>query len=137
MDNMKYQQMEFIRTNCLMRKGYRVNVDSLDSISPEDCINDDDFVWNFDIDKEDLKEYLDSLLEYLNDDERRIIYLKFYEGMTFRQIKEEFAVSHQMIHKKFHRAIKKLRKIVKKLDAYNKLNFEDEEVDDKTIIKEV
>lgn len=133
---MKYQQMEFIRTNCLMRKGYRVHSDSLDSISPEDCINDEDFVWNFDIDKEDLKEYLDSLLEYLSEDERRIIYLKFYEGLTFRQIKEEFSVSHQMIHKKFHRAIKKLRKIVEKLEAYNKLNFEDEEVDEKTIIKE-
>lgn len=134
---MKYQQMEFIRTNCLMRKGYRVHGDSLDSISAEDCMNDEDFVWNFDIDKEDLKEYLNSLLEYLNEDERRIIYLKFYEGLTFRQIKEEFSVSHQMIHKKFHRAIKKLRKLVKKLDAYNKLNFEEEEVDEKTIIKGV
>lgn len=134
---MKYQQMEFIRTNCLMRKGYRVHGDRLDSISAEDCMDDEDFVWNFDIDKENLKEYLDSLLEYLNDDERRIIYLKFYEGLTFRQIKEEFSVSHQMIHKKFHRAIKKLRKLVKKLDAYNKLNFEEEEVDEKTIIKGV
>jgi RNA polymerase sigma factor (sigma-70 family) len=120
-----------------MRKGYRIHGDCLDSISAEDCMNDEDFVWNFDIDREDLKEYLDSLLEYLNEDERRIIYLKFYEGLTFRQIKEEFSVSHQMIHKKFHRAIKKLRKIVKKLDAYNKLNFEDEEVDEKTIIKGV
>jgi len=123
---MKYEQMEFIRTNCLTRQGYKVNSELLDSISPEDCIDNDDFIWNFDIEKEDLKEYLDSLLEYLNEDERRILYLKFYEGMTFRQIKEEFSVSHQMIHKKFHRAIKKLREIVKKLEAYNKLNFEEE-----------
>ena len=130
---MKYEQMEFIRTNCLMRKGYRVSGE-LDSLSPEDCINDEDFIWNFDIEKDDIQEYLDFLLEHLNEDEQRIIYLKFYEGKTFRQIKEEFSVSHQMIHKKFHRAIKKLRKIANRLKAYNKLNFD--EVDGKTIIKE-
>lgn len=130
---MKYQQMEFIRTNCLMRKGYRINSDCLEDLSSEDCINED-FIWNFDIDREDIQEYLDFLLSHLTEEEQRIIYLKFYEGQTFRQIKEEFAVSHQMIHKKFHRAIKKLKKIANRLEVYNKLNFE--EVDDGTIKKE-
>ena len=129
---MKYEQIEFIRTNCLMRKGYRINSDCLEDLSQEDCLTED-FTWNFNVDKDKLKDYLDFLLEYLTEEERRIIYLKFFEGKTFRQIKEEFAVSHQMIHKKFHRAIKKLKKIANRLEAYNKLDFE--KVDDETIIK--
>lgn len=118
---MRYEQMEFIRTNCLMRKGYRVYGDVLDSLSLEDCHSDEDYVWNFEIDREDIAEYLEILMECLNDDEKRIVYLKFFESKTFRQIKEEFSVSHQMIHKKFHRALKKLRKQAERLEAYHKL----------------
>lgn len=118
---MRYEQMEFIRTNCLMRKGYRVFGDILDSLSLEDCQSDEDYVWNFAIDREDVAEYLEMLMECLNDDEKRIVYLKFFEEKTFRQIKEEFSVSHQMIHKKFHRALRKLRKRAAKLEAYHKL----------------
>ena len=118
---MRYEQMEFIRTNCLMRKGYRVYGDILDSLSLEDCPSDEDYVWNFDINREDVAEYLEMLMECLNDDEKRIVYLKFFESKTFRQIKEEFSVSHQMIHKKFHRALRKLRKQAERLEAYHKL----------------
>lgn len=118
---MKYEQMEFIRTNCLMRKGYRIFGDILDSLSLEDCPSDEDFVWNFAIDREDIAEYLEMLMGCLNDDEKRIVYLKFFEEKTFRQIKEEFSVSHQMIHKKFHRALRKLRKQAARLEAYHKL----------------
>jgi RNA polymerase sigma factor (sigma-70 family) len=106
-----------------MRRGYRVYGSVLDNLSREDCMFDEDFVWNFEINREDIARYLDLLMECLSEDERRIVYLKFFESKTFRQIKEEFSVSHQMIHKKFHRAIKKLRTRAKKLKAYHELDL--------------
>jgi len=120
---MRYEQIEFIRTNCLMRKWYRVYGAMLDNLSFEDCMSDEDFIWNFEIDKDDIAEYLELLMECLNDDEKRIVYLKFFESKTFRQIKEEFSVSHQMIHKKFHRALKKMKKRAEKLKAYHEIDL--------------
>ena len=117
---MEYEA-EFIKTNCIMRKGKRVHSIYLDFISFEDV--QENFIWNFDVPKEELKEYINDLLSCLNEEEQKLITLRFYEDKTFRDMEEDFPFSFQAVHKKYQKAIEKLRKRAEYLKNQPRLQF--------------
>lgn len=114
-------ESEFIKTNCIMRKGKRINIVYLDLISNEDI--EEIFIWNFDIPKEHLKEYINELLSCLTEEEQKLITLRFYEDKTFREMEEDFPFTFQAAHKKYQKAIEKLRERAEYLKNQPRLNF--------------
>jgi len=115
-----YETMEFIRTNCVMRKGKRLHVYNLENLSNEDV---GEYIWNFCVDKEDVPAFLESLLSCLNEEEKKIIQLRFFENKTFRQMVEDCNISFQGIHKKFHKALEKMRKYARFLQTHPRLDL--------------
>lgn len=114
-------QTEFIKTNCIMRKGRRVHSIYLDFLSAEDV--EETFIWNFDIPKEELKTYINDLLSCLNEEEQKLITLRFYEDKTFRDMEEEFPFTFQAAHKKYQKALEKLRERAEYLKNQPRLEF--------------
>jgi len=112
---------EFIKTNCIMRKGKRVHNLFLDLVSAEDI--EENFIWNFDVPKEELNEYINDLLACLDEDEQKLITLRFYEDKTFRDMEEDFPFTFQAVHKKYQKILEKLRLRAKYLKNQPRLQF--------------
>jgi len=91
-----------------MRKGRRVHSIYLDFLSREDI--EEKFIWNFDVPKEELNEYINDLLSCLNEEEQKLITLRFYEDKTFRDMQDDFDFTFQAAHKKYQKALEKLRR---------------------------
>jgi DNA-directed RNA polymerase specialized sigma24 family protein len=91
-----------------MRKGWRVDFGIYKADPFLDVPNTKPFKWNFPVAKEDLPVFLSQLLDTLPKRDREIVTRKV-GGETFRSIAKDFPVSYQMVHKIYHRAVKKLR----------------------------
>ena len=58
------------------------------------------------------KEFVKKLLSVLNEEEREIITLRFYENMKFREISEVTGLNENTIRVKYMRILEKLRKLI-------------------------
>lgn len=63
-------------------------------------------------------ESLSFALKQLNEVENKIIYLKFWEGLSTREIAKQMNLPKSTVHYKIQLVFKKLEKTIKKLDKY-------------------
>ncbi|MFB5284660.1 sigma-70 family RNA polymerase sigma factor [Peribacillus sp. Hz7] len=61
---------------------------------------------------------LQDLLELLNEDEKTIVLLKFYQGCTFSEISEVINAPLSTVKSILYRALEKLRKGARRVDMY-------------------
>lgn len=59
-----------------------------------------------------MAEKLRECLSVLEDDERELITCIYYKGMTERELRDRFQITHTGIHKRKHRILAKLRKLM-------------------------
>lgn len=55
------------------------------------------------------KDLVDNLTHHLSSDERRILYLKFYENRTYYEMSKIYKLSRQRMHQIVHEVLQKIR----------------------------
>ncbi len=107
MAKQEYYQIEFIRTNCIYRRGLRL-YGVLDNLTSEDLT---EWVWNGPYPKEELEDILDDALIHtdLTETQRDVIMFRFFEGLLYREIGERLGMSRQAAHMHKIRGCAKLR----------------------------
>jgi RNA polymerase sigma-70 factor, ECF subfamily len=61
---------------------------------------------------------LQDLLEVLDEDEKTILLLKYYQGYTFREISDFLNAPLGTVKSNLYRALQKLRKATRRVDMY-------------------
>lgn len=62
------------------------------------------------------REILNQVVDNLTQREREVLFLKYYEGMTYPEIEEILGVEYQTARNYIYRAIKRLRKVLEEKD---------------------
>lgn len=71
-------------------------------VTPEECL----------INKDQQQHLFKILANYINElpkRQRELIFLKFYEGLSYEEIVQQTGLSHRTVYNKIHEALKKLR----------------------------
>ena len=78
---------------------------------------------DFYIEEKETRELIRELLEQLPEEQRKVVEMKIYEGLTFREIAEKTGVNINTTLGRMRYALEKMRKAIKKRQEYKNLKI--------------